>query len=200
MTAKLEIPVPIIRHDPYQFRISGVRALRGPNYWRLAPVIACDVRLGDLASVQSSEIPGFNERLVRLLPTLREHPCTVGRPGGCIERLNEGTYIPHVLEHVALELQTLAGADVGFGRVVESGDEAVWWVIVGYEDEDVGKRAIYDSGDLIRACIAGEAFDICRIVEDLRELREVVALGPSTRAIFDEAARRGIPARRLNSY
>src|SRR5215212_5574842 len=200
MTAKLEIPVPTHRHDPAQFRISGVRALRGPNYWRLAPVIACDVRLGDLANVQSNQLPTFNEQLVRLLPSLQEHPCTVGHPGGFIERLNEGTYLPHVLEHVALELQTLCGADVSFGRVVESGDEGVWWVIVGYEDEDVGTQAIRDAGALIRACIAGEPFDICRVVEDLRELREVVALGPSTRAIFDEAARRGIPARRLNSY
>ena len=199
MTAKLELPVQPSRLDPSQFRISGVRALRGPNYWRLAPVIACDVRLGDLASVTSSEMPGFNERLLRLLPSLHEHPCTVGRKGGFVQRLGEGTYIPHVLEHVALELQTLAGADVGFGRVVESGDEGVWWVIVGYEDEDVGTQAIYDAGDLIRASIGGEAFDICRIIEDLRELREVVALGPSTRAIFDEASRRGIPARRLNS-
>ena len=199
MTAKLEHPVSSPRLDPNQFKISGVRALRGPNYWRLAPVIACDVRLGDLVSVQSNEIPGFNERLVRLMPSLHEHPCTLGRPGGFVERLNEGTYLPHVLEHVSLELQTLAGADVGFGRVVESGDEGIWWVIVGYEDEDVGTQAIRDSGDLIRSCIAGEPFDICKVVEDLRELREVVALGPSTRAIFDEASRRGIPARRLNS-
>jgi cyanophycin synthetase len=199
MTAKLEAQASTSRLDPSQFRISGVRALRGPNYWRLAPVIACDVRLGELESVQSNQIDEFSERLARLLPGLREHPCTVGRPGGFIQRLEEGTYLPHVLEHVALELQTLAGADVGFGRVVESGDEGVWWVIVGYEDEDVGTRAIREGGNLIRACISGEAFDICAVVDDLRELREIVALGPSTRAIFDEASRRGIPARRLNS-
>ncbi|HEX6574962.1 MAG TPA: cyanophycin synthetase [Gemmatimonadaceae bacterium] len=199
MTAKLEIEAPARVHDPSHFRISGVRALRGPNYWRLAPVIACDVRLGDLASVQSNEIPGFNERLVRLLPGVHDHPCTIGRRGGFVQRLDEGTYLPHVLEHAALELQTQAGTDVGFGRVVESGDEGVWWVIVGYEDEDVGTRAIRDAGDIIRACISGEDIDVCAILDELRELREIVALGPSTRAIFDEASRRGIPARRLNS-
>jgi len=200
MTASLEAEVGAHQFDPEQFRISGVRALRGPNYWRLAPVIACDVRLGDLASVQTNELPGFNQRLVRLMPTLQEHPCTVGHRGGFIERLEEGTYLPHVLEHLALEFQTLCGADVGFGRVVESGDEGVWWVIVGYEDEDVGTQAIRKAGEFIRACISGATFDIANVIEDLRELREVVALGPSTRAIFDEAARRGIPARRLNNY
>ena len=199
MTARLAANSLPSRLDPSQFRISRVRALRGPNYWRLAPVIACDVRLGDLEQVQSNQIDEFNDRLIRLLPGLNEHPCTVGRPGGFIQRLREGTYLPHVLEHAALELQTIAGADVGFGRVVESGDEGVWWVIVGYEDEEVGTRAIRNAGDLIRACMSGDAFDICAIVEDLRDLREVVALGPSTRAIFDEASRRGIPARRLNS-
>src|SRR5687768_851861 len=199
MTAKAEVESLSQQIDPEQFRISHIRALRGPNYWRLAPVIACDVRLGDLERFPSNEIPGFNERLTRLIPTLAEHPCTKGYAGGFVERLEEGTYIPHILEHVALELQTMAGAEVGFGRVVESGDEGVWWVIVGYEDEDVGTRAIRDAGDLIRACIAGQPYDICRETESLRELREVVALGPSTRAIFDEASRRGIPARRLNS-
>src|SRR5215213_8368086 len=133
--------------DPAQLQITRLRALRGPNYWRLAPVIACDVRLGELEKVSSSDIPGFAERLVRFVPSLAEHPCTKGHRGGFVERLNEGTYIPHILEHVALELQTLAGADVGFGRVVESGDEGIWWVIVGYEDEDVGTQAIRDSGD-----------------------------------------------------
>src|SRR5215207_10146733 len=167
MTAKAEAPARISRLDPAQFQISRIRALRGPNYWRLAPVIACDVRLGDLEKVESNQIPGFIDRLMRLLPSLHEHPCTKGHRGGFVERVNEGTYIPHVLEHVSLELQTLAGADVGFGRVVDSGDEGVWWVIAGYEDEDVGTQAIEDAGNLIRAAIAGEPYDICKVVEEL---------------------------------
>ncbi|HEX2723878.1 MAG TPA: cyanophycin synthetase [Gemmatimonadaceae bacterium] len=199
MTATAETPPLSSQLDPSQFKIGRIRALRGPNYWRLAPVVACDVRLGELESVSSVDIPGFPQRLVKFLPSLVEHPCTKGHRGGFIERLEEGTFIPHILEHVALELQTLAGADIGFGRVVPSGDEGVWWVIVGYEDEDVGIQAISDAGDLIRSAISGQPYDICKVVENLRELREVVALGPSTRAIFDEASRRGIPARRLNS-
>src|SRR5689334_6023180 len=86
-----------------EIRVTRVRALRGPNYWRLAPVIACDVRLGNLEEVTSDQIPGFCERLISYLPTLHEHPCSRGTPGGFVGRLQGGTHIPHILEHVALE-------------------------------------------------------------------------------------------------
>ena len=121
--------------DAKDLRVTRVRPLRGPNYWRLAPVIACDVRLGALEQRTTAELAGFSERLLGALPTLREHPCSRGAAGGFVERLREGTRLPHVLEHVSLELQTLAGSDVSFGRVVPSGDEGVWWVIVAYEEE-----------------------------------------------------------------
>jgi len=187
-------------HDPEELRISRLRALRGPNFWRLAPVIACDLTLGALEDVPTTQIPGFNQRLMELLPTLREHPCSRPGEGGFIARLEEGTHLPHVLEHVALELQSLAGSEVSFGRVVESGDPGVWWLIVAYEEEDVGLQAVRDAVKLARACIAGEAFDVAETIEDLHDLRENVRLGPSTAAIVEEAVRRGIPVRRLNSY
>ena len=186
--------------DPEDLRVARLRALRGPNFWRLAPVIACDLTLGALEEVPTTRIPGFNQRLVELLPTLREHPCSRGGEGGFIARLEEGTHLPHVLEHVALELQSLAGSDVSFGRVVESGDPGVWWLIVAYEEEDVGVQAVRDAVKLARACIAGEACDVAATVEELHDLRENVRLGPSTAAIVEEAARRGIPVRRLNSF
>ena len=181
-------------------RVSRVRALRGPNYWRLAPVIASDVRLGPLDRVLTSGLDGFAERLVAAMPTLHEHPCSRGEPGGFVERLREGTRIPHVLEHVALELQTLAGCDVSFGRVVPSGDEDVWWVIVEYEEEEVGIESMREAGEIVRACIRGEPVDVPAIGADLQRLYESVRLGPSTGAIVEEARRRGIPVRRLNSY
>jgi cyanophycin synthetase len=186
--------------DPDELRISRLRPLRGPNFWRLAPVIACDLTLGALEDVPSTDIPGFNERLMSLLPTLREHPCSRPGEGGFVARLEEGTHLPHVLEHVALELQTLAGCDVSFGRVVESGDPGVWWLIVAYEEEDVGMEAVRDAVRLVRACISGQEFDLETTVGDLHDLLESVRLGPSTAAIVDEAVRRGIPVRRLNSY
>jgi cyanophycin synthetase len=182
-----------------ELRVTRLRALRGPNYWRLAPVIACDVELGALEEVDTAGLPGFVERLLELLPSLHDHECSHGREGGFVEQLREGTKLPHVIEHVALELQVLAGCDVGFGRVVASGDPAVWWVMVAYEEEEVGIQAMRRAIDLIRACIDGEPVDMSRTQRQLRELYEAVRLGPSTAAVIEEARRRGIPVRRLNS-
>jgi cyanophycin synthetase len=185
--------------DPNELRVTRLRALRGPNYWRLAPVIACDVRLGALESVNSADVSGFNDRLLDALPTLASHPCSIGAPGGFVERLQSGTHIPHILEHVSLELQNLAGSDVGFGRVVASGDAGVWWVIVAYDEEDVGLQSMRDAASLVRAALGGPAFDAEASVRELQDLYERVRLGPSTWAIVEEARRREIPVRRLNS-
>ena len=186
--------------DADQLQVSRIRALRGPNYWRLAPVIACDVQLGGLEQISSADIPGFYERLTEAIPTLAEHHCTRQEPGGFLERLREGTHLPHILEHVALELQSLTGSDVSFGRVVPSGDPDTWWVIVAYEEEEVGLQSMRDAVKIIRACIADRAIDVAAIVEQLLSLYEAVRLGPSTAALVEEAKRRGIPVRRLNNY
>ncbi len=186
--------------DADQLQVSRIRALRGPNYWRLAPVIACDVQLGTLEQISSADIPGFYERLTECIPTLAEHHCTRQEPGGFLERLREGTHLPHILEHVALELQSLAGTDVSFGRVVPSGDLDTWWVIVAYEEEEVGLQAMRDAVKIVRACIADSPIDVEAIIEQLLSLYETVRLGPSTAAVVEEARRRGIPVRRLNNY
>src|SRR5437868_8016832 len=195
MTTATELQI-----DADQLEVSRIRALRGPNYWRLAPVIACDVQLGTLEQISSADIPGFYERLTGYMPTLAEHHCTRQEPGGFLERLKEGTHIPHILEHVALELQSLAGTDVSFGRVVPSGDPDTWWVIVAYEEEEVGLQSMRDGVKIIRACIADQQIDVDGIIEQLLSLYETVRLGPSTAAVVEEAKRRGIPVRRLNNY
>ena len=189
--------VPHVR--PGELRIERLRALRGPNYWRLAPVIACDVRLGALECVTSADVPGFADRLTALIPTLHEHGCTRGAAGGFVERLREGTHLPHILEHVALELQALVGCDVSFGRVVASGDEGIWWVIIAYEEEELGLQSVREGVEVIRACLSGVPFDMARTIAELESVYESVRLGPSTAAIVEEARRRGIPVRRLNS-
>ncbi|MDQ3673831.1 MAG: cyanophycin synthetase [Gemmatimonadota bacterium] len=186
--------------DADELQVSRIRALRGPNYWRLAPVIACDVQQGSLEHVKSADVPGFFERLTDAIPSLALHCCTRQEPGGFLERLKEGTHFPHILEHVALELQSLAGTDVSFGRVVPSGDPETWWVIVAYEEEEVGLQSMRDAVRIIRACIAGVEIDAQRIVDELLSLYESVRLGPSTAAVVEEAKRRGIPVRRLNNY
>src|SRR5215218_3549711 len=185
--------------DPNEFRLTRVRVVRGPNYWRLAPVIASDLQLGSLEHVTTADIPDFNARLLAAIPSLQSHHCSFGRPGGFVQRLEQGTYLPHVLEHVALELQTLAGSEVSFGRVVQSGDPDTWWVIVAYEEEDVGLQSVKDGARIIQHAISGEPLDAVELIDDLCKLREDVRFGPSTWAIVKEARRRGIPVRRLNS-
>jgi cyanophycin synthetase len=186
--------------DAEQLQVSRIRALRGPNYWRLAPVIACDVQLGSLEQVSSADIPGFYNHLVHAIPSLSEHHCTRKEAGGFLERLREGTHLPHILEHVSLELQSLAGCEVSFGRVVPSGDADTWWVIVEYEEEEVGLQSMRDAVKIVRACIANEEIGVETILEQLCSLYESVRLGPSTAAVVEEAKRRGIPVRRLNNY
>ncbi len=185
--------------DVEQLQISRLRAVRGPNFWRLAPVIACDLSLGTLEDVSSADIPGFSDRLIELLPTLRDHPCSRGTSGGFVERLREGTHIPHILEHLALELQNLAGSDVSFGRIVASGDPGIWWLIVAFEEEEVGLESVHESVRLLKACLREAPFDVEASIDTLSDLREEVRLGPSTAAIVEEARRRGIPVCRLNS-
>ena len=115
-----------------------VLALRGPNVWARFPVMEAWVDLGSLNDTASSEIPNFNERLMGWIPSLIEHRCSVGERGGFFERLRRGTYMAHILEHVALELQNLAGAEVGFGRTRQTSEETVYRVAVEYEDEGAG--------------------------------------------------------------
>ena len=200
MTETMNAPAAVAALDPNELHMSRLRALRGPNYWRLAPVIACDLRLGSLETITSADIPGFNDRILAAIPTLEEHPCTRGKAGGFVERLREGTHIPHILEHVAIELQTLAGADVSFGRVVASGDEGVWWLIVAYEEEELGLQSMREAVDIVRASLVGTPVESAEIVERLQNLYADVRLGPSTAAIVEEARRRGIPVRRLNNH
>jgi cyanophycin synthetase len=203
MSGRIAVAAPPIAElhgpDPAELRITRLRALRGPNYWRLAPVIACDLSLGSLASLTSADVPGFADRLERAIPTLRTHPCSRAHESGFLERLREGTGWAHVLEHVGLELQTLAGSDVSFGRVVEAESGGSWWVILEYEEEEIGLEAVRRGVETIRACIGGADPDVAAIRADLSDLRASVRLGPSTAVIVEEARRRGIPVRRLNT-
>ena len=178
--------------------IRKVLALRGPNLWARFPVLEAWVDLGPYRDSPSAALPGFADRLMAWLPTMVEHRCGLGDRGGFFERLRAGTYLGPILEHVTLELQSLAGAEVGFGKARETGEEGVYKVVIEYEEEAVGRAALAAAHRLIDEAIGDRPFDVPAEVEALRRLNYGVRLGPSTGAIVVAAQARGIPTRRLN--
>lgn len=179
-------------------QIREVNLLRGPNIWASFSVLEALVDLGPWKDLSSEMLPGFNDRLKGWLPTLIEHRCSVGERGGFFQRLDRGTYLAHILEHVTLELQTLAGCDVGFGRARETDEEGVYYVAIEYLDEVVGQRCLEAAKEICMAAVEGRPIDMPSIVSQLRELAHDEMLGPSTTAIVQAAAARNIPYRRLN--
>ena len=176
-----------------------VLALRGPNYWANFPVLEAWVDLKELKDSPSDILPGFNERVMAWLPTMIEHRCSVGERGGFFERLRRGTYQGHILEHVTLELQTLAGVPTGFGRARETSEEGVYKVAIEYQEEELCRACLETGRRLLDAAVRDLPFDVTAEVAKLRELAQQVCLGPSTGAIVRAAVKRGIPVRRLNS-
>ncbi len=182
---------------PLTFR--KVLALRGPNIWANFPVLEVWVDLADLKDTSSEMIPGFNERLMGWLPTMIEHRCSIGERGGFFERLRRGTYLAHILEHVTLELQSLAGNVVGYGRARELDEDGVYRVAIEYLEEKVAREALEVGKRLCLAAVYDTPFDVQKEIAALKELAYDVCLGPSTQSIVTAAKNRGIPALRLNS-
>lgn len=176
-----------------------VLALRGPNVWARFPVLEAWVDLGPLKDSPSDSLPGFNERLMAWLPSLIEHRCSIGERGGFFERLRRGTYQAHILEHVSLELQTLAGSNMGYGRARENSEEGYYRVAIRYEEESFARECMETARRLLNAAVYDKPFDTPAEVERLRELGDVALLGPSSRAILKAAEARDIPAIRLTS-
>src|SRR5262245_2316353 len=156
-----------------------VQALRGPNIWASYPVLEAWVDLGALKDSPSDELLGFNERLMSWLPSLIEHRCSVGARGGFFERLRRGTYQAHILEHVALELQTLAGTEVGFGRTRETAEDGVYKVALEYEDEDLARACLDAARAVCLAAVYGHAIDLPSEVRKLQELARRVCPAPA---------------------
>ncbi len=175
------------------------RALRGPSRYSRYPTIFMRADIGELEQKPSDTIPGFPERLRERLPTLQTHRCSVGEPGGFLQRVRRGTWAGHVVEHVAIELQCLAGIEVGFGKTLGTSDDGIYRIVYRYRVESAGLLAGREAVALVEAIAEDRPFDVDAVVVRLKELREQDMLGPSTRSIVDEAKRRGIPAIRLNS-
>jgi cyanophycin synthetase len=174
-----------------------VVALRGPNIWTYRPVLQAWVDIGELEDYPSNTIPGFYERLSTWLPTLIEHRCSPGVRGGFLQRLREGTWPAHILEHVTLELQNLAGLPGGFGKARETATRGVYKVIVRAWQEDVTRAALAAGRDLVMAAMEDRPYDVEDTVARLRRMVDRHCLGPSTACIVDAADDRDIPAIRL---
>jgi cyanophycin synthetase len=183
-------------------KILEINAMRGPNYWSVNrhKLIVMVLDLEDLEEKPTNKIEGFLERLSDMFPTMVEHRCSIGTRGGFFQRVQEGTWMGHVVEHIALEIQTLAGMNCGFGRTRSYGQHGVYNVVFDYMEEKVGRFAAKASVRIAEALINGESYDLASDIQEMRELRESERLGPSTGSIIAEAESRGIPWIRLNKY
>ncbi len=174
-----------------------VTHLRGPNIWTYRPVLEAWLDIGELEDFPSDKLPGLTERLTTWLPGLIEHRCGVGERGGFIERLHSGTWAGHILEHVVLELQNLAGMKTGFGKTRSTGQHGVYKMAFRTRDAVVGRAALEAGHRLLMAAINDDAFDMAGTVTRLTELVDRYCLGPSTANIVDAATDRRIPSIRL---
>ena len=183
-------------------KILDIRAMRGPNYWsiRRHKLIVMRLDIEDMEDKPTNKIPGFAERLEKKFPSLIEHECSENVRGGFFKRVREGTWIGHVIEHIALEIQTLAGMDTGFGRTRSTGEHGVYHVVFSYMEEKVGVYAAKCAVRIAEALIKGEDLDFSDDIQTMREIREDERLGPSTGSIVEEAIKRKIPWIRLNRH
>ncbi len=179
-------------------KILKILTLRGPNYWsiRRHKLIVMRLDLENLANRASDQISGFYEGLTKVLPSLVEHFCSPGCRGGFLERVREGTMMGHIIEHVALELQELAGMTVGFGRTRETATAGIYQVVIEYLDEAAGRYAARAAVRLCQSIVDTGTYSSDELEQDLKDLKDLwkdASLGPSTETIVKEAEARGIP-------
>ncbi len=187
--------------------ILEIRTLRGPNYWSgyRKRLIIMRLDIEDYEQKPTNKIKGFYGRVNKTMPSLKTHGCSYGEEGGFLQRVKEGTWAGHVIEHFALELQTLAGMDVGYGRTRETDEKGIYNVVFAYFEEEVGRFAAHSAVRIFLDLAEGKDIEIikeliAKDVQEMREIREDVRFGPSTGSIVDEAEKRGIPYIRLNDY
>lgn len=182
--------------------IEGLKVMRGPNYWSnyRKNVIVMKLDIGELEQYPTNLIEGFSERLEQLLPSLYEHRCSEEQAGGFFDRVRQGTWMGHVIEHIALELQTLAGIPVGYGRTRSTAQTGVYNVVFAYETENAGKFAAGAAVRVAEQLISGTATAelVQAEIAEIKRLHTRESLGPSTTSIVLEARKRNIPVTRLN--
>ena len=182
-------------------KILKIQALRGPNIWSIErkKLIQMRLDLEEMEQFPTNKIVGFRERIEALFPNMIEHRCSEGCRGGFFSRIDRGTWMGHVIEHIALEIQTLAGMETGFGRTRETKTPGTYNVVFSYAEENVGMFAAESAVAIAEALIAGTEYDLEKDIQRMREIRERVRLGPSTGSIVEEAVARDIPWIRLGT-
>ncbi|MCY7370697.1 MAG: cyanophycin synthetase [Polaromonas sp.] len=191
-----------MRHQHADIALLRINYLRGPNYWTYRPVLETWLDLGPLEDFPTSALPGFNARLIGLMPALAEHTCGVGEPGGFLQRLHEGTWLGHVLEHVVIELLNLADMPTGFGQTRSTSKPGVYRMVFRARDEQVARCALAEGHRLLMACINDTPFGAVEVqmaVAAIHTRVEDCYLGPSTACIVAAATERRIPHIRLNA-
>ncbi|HEY0459676.1 MAG TPA: cyanophycin synthetase [Pyrinomonadaceae bacterium] len=186
-------------------KILEIRTLRGPNYWSgyWKKLIIMRLDIEDYEQKPSHKIKGFYGRMMDLMPSLNSHGCSYGEEGGFLRRVKEGTWAGHIIEHFALEMQTIAGMDIGYGRTRETGQTGIYNVVFGYVEEEVGRFVARAATDIFLDLAEDKPMEEVReafagMIQRMREIREEVRFGPSTGSIVEEAQSRGIPFIRLN--
>ncbi|WP_037370995.1 cyanophycin synthetase [Salipiger mucosus] len=178
-------------------QILECRALRGPNYYSRYKAIYMRLDIEELEDRPSDKVPGIAQNLQSLIPTIHDHRCSVGEPGGFLQRVERGTWAGHMVEHVAIELQNLVGFSVGYGKTVDSYDAGIYNVVYRYRDEATGLAAGEAAVEIVQKLYDGEDVDLDPIIDHLKEVRDANALGPSTGSIVNAAKARNIPATNL---
>lgn len=179
--------------------IKKINVLAGPSIWTNYKAIEAWVDIGKFEDFPSHTIPGFAERLMTWLPSIIEHRCGIGERGGFFQRLVTGTYLGHILEHVTLELQSLAGQKADYGRARETSDRGVYKVVIEFIEPEVAIHAMQCARSLILAAVEDQPYDVSAAIKSIRALADQVCLGPGTGSIVKAAHERGIPSIRLNS-
>lgn len=167
-----------------EIRITGLHATRGLNYWSKRPVIRMDLAIGAFEERSSADVPGFTDALVAAMPGLEEHECSIGSRGGFVMRLRRGTYAPHIIEHVALELQTMIGHDVGFGRTRRGDDEHEYTLVFEHRHEHVGLRAAALALEVVRRAFAGTLESVDAAIQELAALASTPDAPPLHQRVF----------------
>ncbi len=186
-------------------KILEIRTLRGPNYWSgyWKKLIIMRLDIEEYEQKPSHKLDGFYGRMMDLMPSLIAHGCSYGEEGGFLRRVKEGTWAGHVIEHFALEMQTIAGMNIGYGRTRETGEQGIYNVVFGYVEEEVGRYVARAATDIFLDLAENKPMDEIRktfaeMIQKMREIREEVRFGPSTGSIVEEAESRNIPFIRLN--